>query len=106
MTRIPLRPLAAILQARKRGQDPNLIEQRNTSQRHEAIQNELRSVGEGRLVVLGLMFFLRLHGDRGANGADGGHRAYRDQGREPCAGYFGAARRYCGPPGPCAGHQY
>ncbi|WP_298675720.1 penicillin-binding protein 2 [uncultured Lentibacter sp.] len=57
MTRIPLRPLAAILQARKRGQDPNLIEQRNTSQRHEAIQNELRSVGEGRLVVLGLMFF-------------------------------------------------
>lgn len=57
MTRIPLRPLAAILQARKRGQDPNLIEKRNTSQRHEAIQNELRSVGEGRLVVLGLMFF-------------------------------------------------
>ena len=57
MTRIPLRPLAAILDARKKGTDPDVIERRNTSARHEVIQNELRSVGEGRLVVLGVMFF-------------------------------------------------
>ncbi|MCV2893315.1 peptidoglycan D,D-transpeptidase FtsI family protein [Lentibacter sp. XHP0401] len=57
MTRIPLRPLAAILDARKKGNDPDAIEKRNTTVRHEAIQNELRSVGEGRLVVLGIMFF-------------------------------------------------
>ena len=57
MTRIPLRPLAAILDARKKGTDPDAIERRNTSARHEVIQNELRSVGEGRLVVLGVMFF-------------------------------------------------
>ena len=57
MTRIPLRPLAAILDARKKGADPDAIERRNTSARHEVIQNELRSVGEGRLVVLGVMFF-------------------------------------------------
>ncbi|MFY9467970.1 MAG: penicillin-binding protein 2 [Lentibacter algarum] len=57
MTRIPLRPLAAILDARKKGTDPDAIERLNTSARHEVIQNELRSVGEGRLVVLGVMFF-------------------------------------------------
>lgn len=57
MTRIPLRPLAAILDARKKGTDPDAIERRNTTARHEAIQNDLRSVGEGRLVVLGVMFF-------------------------------------------------
>ncbi|WP_439110098.1 peptidoglycan D,D-transpeptidase FtsI family protein [Lentibacter sp.] len=57
MTRIPLRPLAAILDARKKGSDPDVIERRNTKARHEAIQSELRSVGEGRLVVLGVMFF-------------------------------------------------
>ena len=57
MTRIPIRPLAAILDARKKGTDPDAIERRNTSARHEVIQNELRSVGEGRLVVLGVMFF-------------------------------------------------
>ena len=57
MTRIPLRPLAAILDARKKGADPDAIERRNTIARHEVIQNELRSVGEGRLVVLGVMFF-------------------------------------------------
>lgn len=57
MTRIPLRPLAAILDARKQGTDPDVIERRNTKVRHEAIQNELRSVGEARLVVLGVMFF-------------------------------------------------
>lgn len=57
MTRIPLRPLAAILDARKKGADPDVIERRNTKARHEAIQSELRSVGEGRLVVLGVMFF-------------------------------------------------
>ena len=54
---MPLRPLAAILDARKKGTDPDAIERRNTSARHEVIQNELRSVGEGRLVVLGVMFF-------------------------------------------------
>ena len=57
MTRIPLRPLAAILDARKKGSDPDVIERRNTKARHEAIQSELRSVGEGRIVVLGVMFF-------------------------------------------------
>ena len=45
MTRIPLRPLAAILDSRKKGTDHDAIERRNTSARHEVIQNELRSVG-------------------------------------------------------------
>lgn len=57
MTRKPLRPLATILDARKRGTDPDAIERANTRQRHEAISKELRGVGEGRLLVLGIMFF-------------------------------------------------
>lgn len=57
MTRTPLRPLAAILDARRKGADPDAIERANTRQRHEAIRTELRGVGEGRLLVLGVMFF-------------------------------------------------
>ena len=33
MTRIPLRPLATILDARRKGSDPDVIERRTTSQR-------------------------------------------------------------------------
>ncbi|MBU2983251.1 penicillin-binding protein 2 [Lentibacter algarum] len=56
MTRIPLRPLATILDARKRGADPDVIERRHTSQRHEVMQAEMRGKAEGRLLVLGVMF--------------------------------------------------
>ncbi len=56
MTRIPLRPLATILDARKKGSDPDAIERRHTSQRHDAMQTEMKGMAEGRLLVLMFMF--------------------------------------------------
>lgn len=57
MIRKPLRPLASILAARRAGGDPDAIERANRQQRHEVIRAELTQVGEGRLLVLGVMFF-------------------------------------------------
>lgn len=57
MTRIPLRPLARILSARDVGQDPALIEAENKRARHEVMRDRARAMAEGRLLVLGLMFF-------------------------------------------------
>lgn len=54
--RIPLRPLAAILGARRAGQNPDLIERENIRQRHEVMRDKARQTAEGRLVVLALMF--------------------------------------------------
>ena len=58
MTRTPLRPLARILSAREAGENPDLIERENLAQRHEVIRDRTRIRSEGRLLVLGMFFFL------------------------------------------------
>ena len=57
MTRIPLRPLARILDARARGENPKVIERENIRKRHEDMKDRARARAEGRLLVLGLFFF-------------------------------------------------
>ncbi len=57
MTRKPLRPLARILKARAQGEDPDAIAAENLRQRHEATRDQARQRAEGRLLLLGLMFF-------------------------------------------------
>ncbi|WP_397542263.1 penicillin-binding transpeptidase domain-containing protein [Roseovarius salis] len=57
MTRTPLRPLARILQARDRGENPDVIERENIRRRHEEMRDRARRRAEGRLLVLGLFFF-------------------------------------------------
>lgn len=56
MTRIPLRPLAAILAARREGENPDAIELANLAARHEADRDAVRQRAEGRLLVLGIVF--------------------------------------------------
>lgn len=56
MTRTPLRPLATILAARARGQNPDAIELENLRQRHEQTRDAERERAEGRLLVLGIFF--------------------------------------------------
>jgi cell division protein FtsI (penicillin-binding protein 3) len=57
MSRAPLRPLARILKARARGENPDMIEAENRARRHEAMADKQRQRAEGRLLVLGLAFF-------------------------------------------------
>ncbi|MDG2403862.1 MAG: penicillin-binding protein 2 [Paracoccaceae bacterium] len=57
MIRTPLRPLATILEARKKGENPDEIERANIRVRHEDMQHEARMRSEGRLLVLGMLFF-------------------------------------------------
>jgi cell division protein FtsI (penicillin-binding protein 3) len=57
MIRTPLRPLARILEARQRGENPDAIERENLRIRHEQMRDKARSRAEGRLLVLGVMFF-------------------------------------------------
>jgi cell division protein FtsI (penicillin-binding protein 3) len=58
MIRRPLRPLARILRARAEGANPDAIEAENKRLRHEEMRDRDRARAEGRLVVLGAMFFL------------------------------------------------
>jgi len=58
MIRRPLRPLARILRARAEGGNPDAIEAENKRLRHEEMRDRDRARAEGRLVVLGAMFFL------------------------------------------------
>ncbi len=57
MIRIPLRPLARILPAREKGENPDHIERENIRLRHEEMQQRARARAEGRLLVLALAFF-------------------------------------------------
>jgi cell division protein FtsI (penicillin-binding protein 3) len=57
MIRTPLRPLARILEARAKGENPDIIERENTRARHEDMRDRARARAEGRLLVLGVMFF-------------------------------------------------
>ncbi len=52
MTRIPLRPLARILSARAKGENPDVIERENIRLRHEDMRDRSRAVAEGRLLLL------------------------------------------------------
>ncbi|MDJ0823222.1 MAG: penicillin-binding protein 2 [Paracoccaceae bacterium] len=57
MIRTPLRPLARILEARQNGENPDAIERENLRIRHEQMRDRARLRAEGRLLVLGVMFF-------------------------------------------------
>src|SRR5210317_89602 len=57
MIRTPLRPLASVLRARAKGENPDAIEAENRARRHEAMADKQRQRAEGRLLVLGLAFF-------------------------------------------------
>lgn len=54
--RIPLRPLARILEARQKGENPDAIERENLRLRHEEMRDRARIRAEGRLLVLGAVF--------------------------------------------------
>ncbi len=56
MIRTPLRPLARILSARAKGENPDAIERENLRQRHELMRDAARLKAEGRLLMLGLAF--------------------------------------------------
>jgi cell division protein FtsI (penicillin-binding protein 3) len=56
MIRTPLRPLARILQARAKGENPDVIERENIRRRHVEMQDRARGRAEGRILVLGVFF--------------------------------------------------
>ncbi len=58
MTRTPLRPLARILSAREKGENPDHIEAENKRLRAEASRDRQRGRAEGRLLILGFAFFV------------------------------------------------
>lgn len=57
MTRVPLRPLARILNARAKGENPDAIERENLRLRHAQIRDKARGRAQTRLVILALCFF-------------------------------------------------
>jgi len=56
--RTPLRPLARILKAREKGENPDAIEAENIRLRREDLRDKSRLRAEGRLIVMGAMFAL------------------------------------------------
>ncbi|MBD3786753.1 MAG: penicillin-binding protein 2 [Sphingomonadales bacterium] len=56
MIRTPLRPLARILTARAKGENPDAIERENIRLRGEANRDGERARAEGRLLMMGLLF--------------------------------------------------
>ncbi|MFB9149441.1 peptidoglycan D,D-transpeptidase FtsI family protein [Roseovarius ramblicola] len=56
MIRTPLRPLARILDARRRGENPDAIERENLRLRREEMRDRDRRRAEGRLLVLAGLF--------------------------------------------------
>ena len=67
MTRTPLRPLARILPARAKGENPDAIERENIRQRHAEMQDRARMRAEGPAAGAGAVLFLCL--PRGGGGA-------------------------------------
>ncbi|MFT6674557.1 MAG: cell division protein FtsI (penicillin-binding protein 3) [Sulfitobacter sp.] len=57
MIRTPLRPLARILEARQKGENPDAIERENKRIRHEQMRDHSRQRAEGRLLIMGVCFF-------------------------------------------------
>ena len=58
MIRTPLRPLARVLDAREKGEDPDVIEAQRRAARNHAIQAKMRNRAEFRLIVLGVAFLM------------------------------------------------
>ncbi|MCA3507794.1 MAG: penicillin-binding protein 2 [Rhodobacter sp.] len=58
MIRTPLRPLARILSARARGENPDSIERENIRLRQEKMRDRARARAEGRLLLLGIAFIM------------------------------------------------
>ena len=58
MIRTPLRPLARILDARAKGENPDVIERENIAARHEVMRDKARGRAEKRLLLLGFGFFI------------------------------------------------
>lgn len=56
MTRVPLRPLARILDARAKGVDPDKIEQENLAARHASLREDARAQSQGRIFVMAAAF--------------------------------------------------
>lgn len=56
MSRVPLRPLARILQARAAGANPDAIEHENLRRRREELRDRSRLISEGRLLVMAGLF--------------------------------------------------
>jgi cell division protein FtsI (penicillin-binding protein 3) len=57
MIRTPLRPLARVLSAREKGENPDHIERENIRLRAEEARASAQNRSEGRLLLLGLAFF-------------------------------------------------
>jgi cell division protein FtsI (penicillin-binding protein 3) len=57
MIRTPLRPLARVLSARQKGENPDHIERENIRLRAEGTRARAQSRAEGRLLLLGMAFF-------------------------------------------------
>ncbi len=58
MTRVPLRPLARVLDARAQGRNPLYIERENLRLRHEQMRDVARRRAEWRLLFLAALFFM------------------------------------------------
>jgi cell division protein FtsI (penicillin-binding protein 3) len=58
MIRTPLRPLARILEARSRGENPDVIEKENLAIRNDALRDTSRARAERRLMLLAFSFFI------------------------------------------------
>lgn len=58
MTRTPLRPLARILAARAKGENPDAIERENIRLRHEQMRDKARIRAESRLLILAVAFVM------------------------------------------------
>ncbi|MEM7441601.1 MAG: penicillin-binding protein 2, partial [Pseudomonadota bacterium] len=58
MMRTPLRPLATVLDAREKGQNPDYIEAERRALRNAEMQMKMRRRAETRLLVLGIFFFI------------------------------------------------
>ena len=56
MIRVPLRPLAHVLAAKARGDDPDTIQVVNTQARRDSLRQAQRQRAEGRVLMLGLCF--------------------------------------------------
>ncbi|WP_069300257.1 peptidoglycan D,D-transpeptidase FtsI family protein [Neptunicoccus sediminis] len=55
--RTPLRPLARVLDAREKGEDPDMIEAHERALRNVKTQMKMRRRAESRLLILGIFFF-------------------------------------------------
>lgn len=58
MTRTPLRPLARIIEARQKGENPDAIERENLRLRHEAQRDRMRVRAESRLLLVAICFLM------------------------------------------------